>query len=256
MTKRTSKTKTAIALPAATELEEMPLNQVINSIYPLAQEALEQATTAKETNEVRRKIEAIVGYVNRRLPAEFKGRKKVLKRANKGNDLYLYACREAGAMWDVIEHHKGRPPAEEESVKELSLSLPTLTAQQAGFVDRFDARRCQKASKVDEEDYRTYKTECDSNGRQYTLTGLVNVYDAFNQESSEEGGEVSFYVGNIVDRMTTIRKKLESVIGDLHPEWEPEQKLLETAFKKVQAAIESAMNRDIGEPAVIEEEIA
>ena len=222
----------------------MPADEIMATIYPRALAALDEVKTVEQANEVRHQIETVVLYMNKKIPAETGERKKKLKRANKGNELFLLACRKAGIIWDLMEKYKGRPtdPGDEESGQKL----PLFTARQAGFADRHDASRCAKVSRVHKEDFRTYKGECDANGRQYTLGGLVNVYDMMQPPEEGEGGgdEVRFSKGSPIDRMHGIRKKIEGLITDLNDDaekdWTTETGHLEKAFGLVQKAIESA----------------
>ena len=225
----------------------MPAEEIMATIYPKAFAALDTAEDMEQVNEIRHQIETIVLYVNKKIPAETGERKKKLKRANKGNELFLLACRKAGVIWDLMEKYKGRPadPGEESGQK-----LPLLTAQQAGFSDRHDASRCAKVSRVHDEDFRTYKGECDVNGRQYTLGGLVYVYDSMQplkEGEEDEGDEVRFSKGSPIDRMHGIRKKIEGLLTDLYDDavkdWGSETGHLEKAFGLVQKAIESAESR-------------
>lgn len=220
---------------------KLTAQEIIETIYPRVLTALDEAETAEQANEIRHQVETVVLYVNKKIPLETGDRKKKLKRANKGNELFLLACRKAGIIWDMMEKHKGRP---EESGQKLPL---LFTAQQAGFADRHDAHRCAKVSRVHEEDFRTYKGECDANGRQYTLGGLVYVYDEMQppkEEEESEGDEVSFKKGSPIDRMHGIHKKILGLLTDLYDDaekdWSSETGLLEKAFKFVQKAIESA----------------
>lgn len=221
----------------------MPAEEIMATIYPRALSALDEADGAEQVNEIRHQIETVVLYVNKKIPAETGDRWKQLKKANKGNDLFLLACRKAGTIWDMMEKYKGRPPETDDG--KSGQKLPLFTAQQAGFSGRHDASRCAKVSRIHDEDFRTYKDECDVNGRQYTLGGLVNVYDMMQPKEEEGGGdEVRFSKGSAIDRMHGIRKKIEGLLTDLYDDaekdWTNETSNLEKAFKFVQKAIESA----------------
>ncbi len=138
-----------------------PVAVIADQLYPRAMQALELAKTTDDVNQVRHQIETVGRWIARRIPTEITDRANQLKKANKWNDLFLGACIKAGEAWDVAEKFSGRPP---EKVKD-----DLLTAQQTGFSSNRDARNCVKASKIHDEDYRTYKEECDKNGRQYTI---------------------------------------------------------------------------------------
>lgn len=216
-----------LAIPELAEVKEMPLAQVIDQVYPAALAALAEADTAPDTNEVRARIEAVVTYVNRQLPAQVNGRKRQLKKANKGNRLYLEACRQAGVLWGAAMKHAGRPP------KKSVPGMTVLTAEEAGFVSRQEANRCVKAAKVDPEDVRVYFEECDVNGRQYTLTGLVHVYDLLHPP---EGGEdVDFSTRPLArflaDTATKIEKRMDDAEGDVRD-------LMKTAVESLRDAEE------------------
>ena len=223
---------------------KLSAQEIIETIYPRVLTALDKAETVEQANEIRHQVETVVLYVNKKIPAETDDRKKKLKRANKGNELFLLACRKAGLIWDMMEKHMGRPP---EPDGESGQKLPLFTAQQAGFADRHDASRCAKVSRIHEEDFRTYKGECDINGRQYTLGGLVNVYDMMQSKDDGEdkdSDDVQFKKGSPIDRMHGIRKKIEGLLTDLYDDavkdWSTEIGHLEKAFGLVQKAIESA----------------
>ena len=223
---------------------KLTAQEIIETIYPRVLTALDQAETVEQANEIRNQVETVVLYVNNKIPAETGERKKKLKRANKGNELFLLACRKAGTIWDLMEKYKGRPV---DSDGKSGQKLPLLfTAQQAGFADRHDASRCAKVSRIHDEDFRTYKIECDANGRQYTLGGLVYVYDAMQpkEEEENEGDEVSFRKGSPIDRLHGIQKKINGLLTDLYDDaekdWSAETGHLEKAFGEVQKAIESA----------------
>ncbi|MGH9158172.1 MAG: hypothetical protein ACRD1K_20580 [Acidimicrobiales bacterium] len=161
-----------LAIPTLAAVEKMPLEQVLSQVYPAALAALDGAIDAPKANEVRSRIEAVVGYVNRALPREVHDRQKRLSTANRGNRVYLEASRRAGQLWALLGRSPGRP--------RNVAGFTVLSPEEAGFADRWDARRCVKAGQVDLEDVRTYLEECDRAGRQYTLTGLVGVYDLLN----------------------------------------------------------------------------
>ena len=176
----------------------------LNQLYPRALEVLDAANNVEEANEIRHLLEALVTYTNRHIPTLMKDRKKQLKSANKGNDAFIQACRKAGRVWLVTGKHRGRPPkpdnedqmkmeiSEEtkESVQTGTLLAP-ITVIEAGFTGNRDAQRCVKAAHIGDEDYRTYKKECDQNGRQYTLTGVEAVYNLLNPKIVD-GEVVSF----------------------------------------------------------------
>jgi len=220
----------------------MPTEEIMATVYPRALSALDEADSVEQANEIRHQIETVVLYVNKRIPSETGERWKQLKKANKGNELFLLACRKAGLIWDMMEKYAGRPTNPDERSGQ---KLPLFTAQQAGFADRHDASRCAKISRIHEEDFRTYKTECDANGRQYTLGGLVNVYDMLqpNPKESDGGGDK----GSPIDRMHGIHKKILGLLTDLYDDaekdWSTETGHLEKAFSLVQKAIESAESR-------------
>jgi hypothetical protein len=151
-----------------------PVAIIADQLYPRAMEALELAETTDDVNKVRHQIETVGKWIARRIPTEITDRARQLKKANKWNDLFISACVKAGEAWDVAEKFSGRPPEDSD----------LLTAQQSGFSSNRDARNCVKASKIHEEDYRTYKEECDKNGRQYTIGGLVKVYDLLNPKDT------------------------------------------------------------------------
>ena len=220
----------------------MSAEEITTTIYPMALTALDEADSVEQANEIRHQIDTIVRYVNKKIPAETGVRWKQLKKANRGNELFLLACRKAGIIWDMMEKHMGRPPDPD---GESGQKLPLFTAQQAGFADRHDASRCAKVSRIHDEDFRTYKGECDSNGRQYTLGGLVNVYDMMQpKEGGEDGDEVQFRKGSPIDQMHGIHKKILGLLTDLYDDaerdWSAETGHLEKAFGFVQKAIESA----------------
>jgi len=222
---------------------KLTAQEIIETIYPRVLTALDEAETVEQANEIRHQVETVVLYVNKKIPIETGERKKTLKRANKGNELFLLACRKAGIIWDMMEKHMGRPPGPD---GESGQKLPLYTAQQAGFADRHDASRCAKVSRIHDEDFRTYKSECDANGRQYTLGGLVNVYDMMQSKTGEEddGDDVQFRKGSPIDRMHGIHKKILGLLTDLYDDaekdWSVETGHLEKAFGLVQKAIESA----------------
>ena len=155
-----------------------PVAIIADQLYPRAMQALETAETNEEINKVRHQIETIGRWISRMIPTEITDRALQLKTANKWNDLFLGSCIKAGEAWDVAEKFNGRPP--EKALQNGHL----LTAERIGFSSNRDARNCVKASKVHTEDYRTYKEECDKNGRQYTIGGLVKVYDLLNPPPS------------------------------------------------------------------------
>lgn len=154
-----------------------PVAVIADQLYPRAMEALELAKTTDDVNEVRHQIETVGRWIARRIPTEITVRALQLKTANKWNNLFLGACIKAGETWDVAEKFSGRPS------NKVSKKSHLLTSQEAGFSSNRDARNCVKASKIHDEDYRTYKEECDKNGRQYTIGGLVKVYDLLNPKT-------------------------------------------------------------------------
>jgi hypothetical protein len=195
-----------LAIPEIADIKTMPLEQVIDQVYPAALAALEQVDTTEGANEIRARIEAVVGYVNRKLPAVIGDRKKALKKANKGNQLYLESARRAGGYWAAALKHAGRPP------RKSVAGMTVLTAEQAGFVSRQEANRCVKASKVHEQDVMTYFQECDAGGRQYTLTGLVHVYDLLHPSGA--GEDVDFSKRPLAHFLRSTAEKIERRMED------------------------------------------
>ena len=180
-----------------------PVAVIADQLYPRAMEALELAKTTDDVNEVRHQIETVGRWITRRIPTEITVRALQLKTANKWNDLFLGACIKAGEAWDVAEKFGGRPP--EKALQDGHL----LTAQQSGFSSNRDARNCVKASKIHDEDYRTYKEECDKNGRQYTIGGLVNVYDLLNPKGADSTSVL------VMKRLEKIEELLLGLIDDV-----------------------------------------
>lgn len=197
-------------IQTATSAKQIDVSHILNSLYPRALEALSSVDSVEDVNTIRHGLEAIVQATNRHIPKYVKDRADRLKKANKGNDTYLQACRAAGRMWMVTDKYRGRPPEDsgneqqmdlelEESVQKGTLLLPKIRAEDAGFTSNRDAQRCVKVAQVHDEDYRTYREECDQNGRQYTLGGLENVYNHLHPKGEEE---VEFTT-------RTIQKRLE-----------------------------------------------
>lgn len=67
------------------------------------------------------------------------------------------------------------------------------------------------------------------------------------------GDRVSFQKGSIPIRIEKLQKKLSGIIEDMPDEWDEERSLLLQAEKHVVSALNSAQNRQIGEPAEIPE---
>jgi hypothetical protein len=207
----------------------------------------------EDVNTIRHGLEAIVTATNRHIPKYVKDRASRLKKANKGNDVYLQACRAAGRMWLVTDKYRGRPPdsdnkdqieleLEVESVNSLTLLLPKIRAEDAGFTSNRDAQRCVKAAQIHDEDYRTYTEECDQNGRQYTLGGLENLYSHLHPKDGEgEGEDVQFTTRSILKRLEGLVTKanalLEHVEGDVY-------NLVEKAKNALNDAVEIVRDSD------------
>jgi hypothetical protein len=230
---------TQLAIPTMTAVERMPLEQVLSEVYPAALLALDKADGAAEANEVRARIEAVVTYVNRMIPMQVRSRAKQLKVANRGNRTYLEACRIVGHYWELI----ARPPGRPKTVHEFTV----LSPEEAGFADRWDARRCVKASLLHEEDLRTYFLECDKGGRQYTLSGLVSVFDLLNPGEGGEG--VEFSTRPLAKFLSDTAVKIEKRAGDVAPEV---QELMLAAASSLREAIplvpEEEPKEEINEP--------
>jgi len=171
-----------------TNVNQLTVTEIVDSLIPNMEAALSQATDAPEANEIRHRIGVVADYLKRHIPGEIKERKRRLRVANKANRVYLDACRKAGAYWDIAEKHAGRPP---ESVTNRTL----LTAEQAGFASRKDAQRCVRAANVDDEDYRVWQEQCDLYQRQYTLHGLVQLFAMLN------GDEVVLTIDDMLERV-------------------------------------------------------
>ena len=157
---------------------EIPILEVIDLLIPRALNALDECKTMDEVNEIRAQIDSVQTYIKRRLPGEVKDRKKRLINSNRASTAYLKASRIAGAMWRTTDHLQGRPP------KKGDLSH-ALSAEESGFLDRFDARKCVKASLVEDQDFEIYIKECNENLRQVTLSGLAGIYDLLNPKEDE-----------------------------------------------------------------------
>lgn len=202
------------------ELDKIPADELADVIIPNMVDAIEQAESIEEVNEIRVQIETVSTYVNRRLQIEVNDKKAATKKANKFNKAYLEACRKAGGFWLAAEKYEGRPP---EDRQKASSFVRFLTAEEAGFPSRQDAHRCAKIAQLDEEDWRTYFQEKDNDGGQYTLGGLVHAYDLLNPKVDEEEGEiVKFTTRSIRKRFRSYAKGilealpvLEGDIADL-----------------------------------------
>lgn len=219
-------------IETATSAKTIDVSHILNSLYPRAIEALDSADNVEDVNIIRHGLEAIVTATNRHIPKYVKDRASRLKKANKGNDTYLQACRAAGRMWLITDKYRGRPPdsdnedqleleLETESIQEVTLLLPKIKAEDAGFTSNRDAQRCVKAAQIHDEDYRTYREECDQNGRQYTLGGLENLHNHLNpKDGGGEGDDVQFTTRSIQKRLEGLAKKagalLEHVEGDVY----------------------------------------
>ncbi len=221
--------------------KKFDVSYVLNQIYPRALDAVEAANSVEEANQIRHSLEAIVTYTNRHIPTLMKDRKKRLKSANKGNNTFIQACRQAGRVWVITEKHRGRPPKEdpqmeletEESVQTGTLLQP-ITVIEAGFTGNRDAQRCVKAAKTSDEDYRTYKLECDKHGRQYTLTGLEHVYNLLNPKTID-GEEINFQKRPLVkfleQEANKIGNRKEEAEGDVYNLMQTAQEALTDAFE-------------------------
>ena len=97
-------------IETATSAKTIDVSHILNSLYPRAMEALDSADSVEDVNTIRHGLEAIVTATNRHIPKYVKDRSKRLKNANKGNDVYLQACRAAGRMWMITDKYRGRPP--------------------------------------------------------------------------------------------------------------------------------------------------
>lgn len=240
-------------IETATSAKQIDVSHILNSLYPRALEALDSADSVEDVNTIRHGLEAIVTVTNKHLPKYVKDRVSRLKKANKGNDTYLQACRAAGRMWLVTDKYRGRPPdsdsddqleleLETESIQEGTLLLPKIRAEDAGFTSNRDAQRCVKAAQIHDEDYRTYREECDQNGRQYTLGGLENLYSHLHpKEGGGEGEFVQFSTRSILKRLEGLAKKtdalLEHVEGDVY-------NLVEKARDALNDAVEIVRDSD------------
>jgi hypothetical protein len=210
----------------------VPIREIIDLIVPRIEAALDKCTTVDEANEVRAQAEAVTGYLSRRLPQEIDDRKKRLTSANKMNTAYLECCRKAGALWNASERLDGRPTEK----REKSTAFIS-TAEQAGFRDRHDARDCEKASLIHDEDFRMYLEECKKNLKQATLGGLVKVYDLLNPVVDDDGNPVSFNTRPLHKRLSDTAEKIlewrEEVGGDIY-------ELMTTAWEALCDAAEIA----------------
>lgn len=164
---------------------KLDIPKAIDIIIPQAMKALDQIETIEEANEVRSRLQTIHTYIKRKLPGD---RVHKLKKNNEWAKAYLTASRIAGAMWKDAEKFDGRPPEK----REINHALK-FTAQELGFADRFDARKCEKISLVNDQDFELYIKECNENGRQATLSGLVGIYDLINPKEDNEPATVSLY---------------------------------------------------------------
>ncbi len=216
----------------ATSTDIIDVDYVFNELYPRAIAVLSEVETVEDVNIIRHGLEAMVTVTNRHIPKWLKNRGRRLRSANKGNNIYLQACIVAGRMWMATEKHRGRPSENnrEESVQELTL-LPKITAEEAGFTSTRDAQRCVKAAQIHDEDYRTYREECDRNGRQYTLTGLESVYDHLNpKEKKTPKTSLHKRLSGIVDKLTEWRHET-GTDGDVYI-------LITDAIYKLEDAVE------------------
>lgn len=225
--------------------------EIIDSLYGRALQALDYADNVHEVNRIRNQLSAVVGYVNGELKITMSGRKDFLANANKGNRTYLETCIRAGAMWSVAEKPAGRPAKDDIESGQL------ITAEIAGFTSRRDAQRCVRAALLHKEDLRTYFEECDKNGRQYTLTGLEYVWIQLQpkEEDDDEKGKVKFKKRDLVERIDALHTTGENILEELPEEWEAERTLLSSALGFIAKCYESAKNRDIGDPADLEDEL-
>ena len=208
-------------IETATSAQQIDVSHVLNSLYPRALEALNSVDTVEDVNIIRHGLEAIVTATNRHIPKYVKDRAIRLRKANKGNDIYLQACRRTGEFWNIADKYQGRPPTK--SLKDVRL----LTALEVGFTSSHDAMRCVKASKVNEQDYHIYKDECSLNGRQYTLSGLVNVYDLLNPKDRP--------TPSLFKRSKIVQADLVGLVDDSNGDL---QKLFQKALDEIEDAIE------------------
>lgn len=190
---------------------------IADELVPKMESALEKATAIDEVNDVRARIASVVTYLQRRLPRDMKDRARVFKACNKSNRVYLESCMLAGRMWATTEKYNGRPPKDDqESLPGIDKSVTAetlMTAVEAGFVDRMDARRCEKASLLNSQDVELYFSECDTNGRQYTLTGLASAFDLLNPKGG--GEDVQFTTRSIRARLKGLADKCDALLPHL-----------------------------------------
>ena len=207
----------------------VPIEEIIGIVVPSVMRALDSCGSVEEANEIRAQAEAVIGYISRRLPQEMDDRKKRLATANKMNAAFLECCRKAGALWNASERFDGRPPEK----RELNTAL--MTAEKAGFRDRHDARDCEKASQIHDEDFRIYLDECKRNLKQATLGGLVKIHDLLNPK--EKGETDSIETRPLHKRLSDIVEKLfewrEEAGGDIYD-------LMTTAWEALSDAAEIA----------------
>lgn len=222
---------------------EMPLEELMESVYPRALEALLKAKKPEDVNEIRIQIGTVVEYINKKLPSHVKDRKKRLVKANKGNRIYIEACIKAGLVWMRVEKHRGRPKKDDDGKqKDLFLDdksvqdVTLLTAEEAGFIGRRDAQQCVRAAKLHDEDIRVYYNECDINNRQYTLNGLESVWRELNP--SREGANVPAIDPPISERLGAIVKKVEGIYNELPDGSDDAKDLLEGAIENLKEAAE------------------
>lgn len=221
--------------------KKMPLDELIESIYPQVLTALADAEGPEQVNEIRLQIGTVVQYINKKMPKEISGRLKRLQYANKGNKVYIEACRKAGDAWISVDKYRGRPVSDpdakqddlflgDKSVQDVTL----LTTEEAGFSSRRDALQCVRAAKLHAEDLRIYYSECDTNNRQYTLNGLESVWRELNP--SREGDNVPAIDPPFSERLKDIVKKLQVLYNELPAVSDDVKDLLDKAIDQIKDA--------------------